>query len=142
MKKFSFAVLLIALLGALSANAQEAATDKTKTVNSVDQSKSANSQDNQKNAERQARKKEWQDKYSNASPEQKSRMDARHKMMESLTSQQKDAFKAEKERHRQEMKKITGFDPESLTKDQKELAEKEKERHRQEVKKITGQSIE
>lgn len=40
-------------------------------------------------------------------------MEKRQEMMSKLSSQQRDNLKKEQERHRQEMKKITGFDMES-----------------------------
>lgn len=45
-------------------------------------------------------------KHDSATPEQKARMDA----MEKLTPEQKEAAHKEKERHRAEMKRITGID--------------------------------
>lgn len=53
---------------------------------------------------REARK----ERYDNASPEQKAKMDQRHEMMEKLSPQQREAVKKEIERHRAEMKRITG----------------------------------
>jgi hypothetical protein len=40
-------------------------------------------------------------------------MEKRQEMMSKLSSQQREDLKREQERHRQEMKKITGFDVES-----------------------------
>ncbi len=53
-----------------------------------------------------------QEKLQNLSPEEKARMEKRQEMMSKLSSQQRDNLKKEQERHRQEMKKITGFDME------------------------------
>lgn len=49
-------------------------------------------------------------RYANASPEQKEKMDKHREMMRSLTPEQRELVKKEMERHRAEMKKITGFD--------------------------------
>jgi hypothetical protein len=56
------------------------------------------------------KKKERDERYNNASPEEKARMDKHHQIMEKLTPEQKELVKKERERHRQEMKKITGVD--------------------------------
>lgn len=48
--------------------------------------------------------------WRNFSPEQRARMEKRRQVMANLTPQQKEAVKNEVERHRSEMKKITGFD--------------------------------
>jgi hypothetical protein len=53
-----------------------------------------------------------QEKLQNLSPEEKARMEKRQEMMSKLSSQQRDNLKKEQERHRQEVKKITGFDME------------------------------
>ncbi|MES2962193.1 MAG: hypothetical protein V4694_07425 [Pseudomonadota bacterium] len=51
-----------------------------------------------------------QEKLQNLSPEEKARMEKHQEMMSKLSPQQKESFKKEQERHRQEMKRITGFD--------------------------------
>jgi len=62
--------------------------------------------------EREAKIDARQEKLQNLSPEEKARMEKRHEMMSKLSSQQREDLKKEHERHRQEMKKITGFDME------------------------------
>jgi len=49
-------------------------------------------------------------RYQNASPEQKEKMDKHREMMRSLAPEKRELVKKEMERHRAEMKKITGFD--------------------------------
>ena len=49
-------------------------------------------------------------RYQNASPEQRETMDKHREMMKNLPSEKKELVKKEMERHRAEMKKITGFD--------------------------------
>jgi len=56
------------------------------------------------------KKKEREEKYNNASLEQKAKIDKHRQIMEKLTPEQKELVKKERERHRQEMKKITGVD--------------------------------
>lgn len=56
------------------------------------------------------KKKEREEKYNNASSEEKARMDKHRQIMEKLTPEQRELVKKEKERHRQEMKRITGVD--------------------------------
>ena len=48
--------------------------------------------------------------FKNATPEQKKHMEEMKKKFDSLTPEQKEAVKKEMMRHRQEIKKITGFD--------------------------------
>jgi hypothetical protein len=62
--------------------------------------------------EKEAKIDARQEKLQNLSPEEKARMEKRQEMMSKLSSQQRDNLKKEQERHRQEMKKITGFDME------------------------------
>jgi hypothetical protein len=62
--------------------------------------------------EREAKIDARQEKLQNLSPEEKARMEKRQEMMSKLSPQQRDNLKKEQERHRQEMKKITGFDME------------------------------
>jgi len=62
--------------------------------------------------EREAKIDARQEKLQNLSPEEKARMEKRHEMMSKLSSQQREDLKKEHERHRQEMKRITGFDME------------------------------
>ena len=50
------------------------------------------------------------ERYANASPEQKIKMDKHREMMRSLPPEKRELVKKEMERHRAEMKKITGFD--------------------------------
>lgn len=52
----------------------------------------------------------FKERYANASPEQKEKMDKHREMMRSLTPEKKELVKKEMDRHRAEMKKITGFD--------------------------------
>ena len=49
-------------------------------------------------------------RYQNASPEQKEKMDKHREMMRSLAPEKRELVKKEMERHRAEIKKITGFD--------------------------------
>ncbi len=49
-------------------------------------------------------------RYANASPEQKIKMDKHREMMRNLPPEKRELVKKEMERHRTEMKKITGFD--------------------------------
>ncbi len=56
------------------------------------------------------RKGKRQERYENASPEQKEKMDKHREMMRSLAPEKRELVKKEMERHRAEMKKITGFD--------------------------------
>ena len=49
-------------------------------------------------------------RYANASPEQKEKMDKHREMMRSLAPEKRELVKKEMDRHRAEMKKITGFD--------------------------------
>lgn len=49
-------------------------------------------------------------RFENASPEQKAHMLEMKKKFDALSPEQKAAVKKERERHREEMKKITGFD--------------------------------
>jgi len=51
-----------------------------------------------------------QQRYDQASPEHKQKMDKRREIIKNLTPEQKELVKKERERHRQEMKKITGID--------------------------------
>ena len=53
-----------------------------------------------------------QERLQNLSLEEKARMEKRQEMMSKLSPQQRENLKKEQERHRQEMKKITGFDME------------------------------
>lgn len=55
-------------------------------------------------------KEERQKRFENASPEQKAKMEKRHEMMKSLSPEKREAVKKEMERHRAEIKNITGFD--------------------------------
>jgi len=59
---------------------------------------------------KQTKKELRQEKYQNASSEEKARMDGHKAMMKKLSPEQKAAVKKEMERHRQEMKKITGVE--------------------------------
>ena len=49
-------------------------------------------------------------RYANASPEQKEKMEKHREMMRSLSPEKRELVKKEMDRHRAEMKKITGFD--------------------------------
>lgn len=49
-------------------------------------------------------------RYANASPEQKAKMDQHREMMKNLSPEKKELVKKEMQRHREEMKKITGVD--------------------------------
>jgi len=62
------------------------------------------------NSAKESRKK----RYENASPEQKIRMDKRQEFLKKLTTEQRELLKQENERHRQEVKKITGYDPSEI----------------------------
>jgi hypothetical protein len=62
--------------------------------------------------EKEAKIDARQEKLQNLSPEEKARMEKRQEMMSKLSSEQRESMKKEQERHRQEMKKITGFDME------------------------------
>jgi hypothetical protein len=96
MKKL-LASFAIAAIFSLAANAQDssssASTAATKPSTTMAQTKG-----------------EMGEKYKNASPEEKAKMDKRREMMAKLTPEQKELVKKEFERHRQEMKKITGMD--------------------------------
>ena len=56
------------------------------------------------------RKGKREERYESASPEQKEKMDKHREMMRSLVPEKRELVKKEMERHRAEMKKITGFD--------------------------------
>ena len=56
------------------------------------------------------KKERREERYENASPEQKEKMDKHREMMRSLAPEKRELVKKEMERHRAEMKKITGFD--------------------------------
>ena len=56
------------------------------------------------------RKGKREERYQNASPEQKEKMDKHREMMRSLAPEKRELVKKEMDRHRAEMKKITGFD--------------------------------
>jgi len=62
--------------------------------------------------EREAKIDARQERLQNLSPEEKARMEKHKEMMSKLSPQQRDNLKKEQERHRQEMKKIMGFDME------------------------------
>jgi hypothetical protein len=49
-------------------------------------------------------------RYANASPEQREEIEKRREAMKNLSPEKKELLKKEMERHRAEMKKITGFD--------------------------------
>lgn len=49
-------------------------------------------------------------RYESASPEQKTKMDKRKEVLKNLSKEQRELLKQENERHRQEVKKITGFE--------------------------------
>jgi hypothetical protein len=51
-----------------------------------------------------------EERMQNASPEERARMEKRHQVMKSLTPLQREEVKKEMERHRAEMKRITGQD--------------------------------
>lgn len=53
-------------------------------------------------------------RYENASPEQKVRMEKRQEFLSKLNKEQRELLKQENERHRQEVKKITGYDPSEI----------------------------
>lgn len=59
---------------------------------------------------KEERKEERMERFKNASPEQKERMQQRHEMMEKLTPEQRVEVRKERERHFEEMKRITGSD--------------------------------
>jgi len=67
----------------------------------------ANAQTESASAPKNEIKKE---RFEKASPEQKQRMMEMKKKFDALTPEQKEAVKKERERHHQEMKKITGFE--------------------------------
>ncbi|MFM6972703.1 MAG: hypothetical protein ACKO6C_02815 [Alphaproteobacteria bacterium] len=53
-------------------------------------------------------------RYENASPEQKIRMEKRQEILSKLSKEQRELLKQENERHHQEVKKITGYDPSEI----------------------------
>jgi len=57
-----------------------------------------------------SKKSKWQDKYNKASPEQKAKMTKRREIIKNLTPEQRELFKKEQQRHREEIQKITGHD--------------------------------
>lgn len=62
------------------------------------------------NSQQNSKKNKWQERYDKASPEQKAKMENRREIMKKLTPEQKELVKKEQQRHREEMKKITGHD--------------------------------
>lgn len=53
-------------------------------------------------------------RYESASPEQKTKMDKRKEILKNLSKEQRELLKQENERHRQEVKKIMGYDPSEI----------------------------
>lgn len=51
------------------------------------------------------------ERLKDASPEERAAMEKRRDIMKSLSPEKREAVKKEMERHRAEMKKITGFEP-------------------------------
>lgn len=81
---------------------------QTSEVNSIDNPNTQQQNQNIDNKKTNHLKK--QQRYNQASPEQKQKIDKRREVMKNLTPEQKQLVKQERERHRQEMKKITGID--------------------------------
>ena len=67
-------------------------------------------QQNQNIDIKKANNQKKQQRYNQASPEQKQKIDKRREIMKNLTPEQRNLVKQERERHRQEMKKIIGVD--------------------------------
>lgn len=67
-------------------------------------------EDSTKLSNKELRKK----RYESASPEQKAKMDKRKEILKNLSKEQRELLKQENERHRQEVKKITGYDPSEI----------------------------
>ena len=59
---------------------------------------------------REENKEARQEKYNNASPEMKAKMDEHRGVMEKLSPEKREAAKAEMKRHREAMKAITGVE--------------------------------
>jgi hypothetical protein len=102
MKKIFSIATILAILSINGALAQESATQSTTSdANVKNYSKKENRQD------------KWQERYEKATPEQKAKMEKRREMLKNLSEDQKKLLKEEQQRHRQEVKKITGFEPDS-----------------------------
>jgi hypothetical protein len=142
MKKFLSFFAILAVFS-IAANAQEQGSSSPSTtpgMDSVDSPKKAFARAKNAPVEEKAkmnekmenRKEERKERWENASPEQKEKMRQHHEMMEKLTPEQKGAVKKEMERHRQEMKKITGFDMPMMHHHDKMSHEKMDEKNRDE----------
>jgi hypothetical protein len=92
----------------INRNEGEQFRDNAKNMNPEERQRAMKSYEEKREAKIDAR----QEKLQNLSPEEKTRMEKRQEMMSKLSSQQRDNLKKEQERHRQEVKKITGFDME------------------------------
>lgn len=117
MKKL-LASIVIMTICAFAANAQDAVTPTTvpakptETKSQMGMQRKEAMKEKWENAspEEREKMKARKEKWENASPEQKARMEKHHAMMEKLSPAQREEVKKEKERHRAEMKKITGRD--------------------------------
>jgi len=98
MKKFLVS-LVIATIVSISARAQDTSVAVTDSVVPKTQHE-LNPRD------------QMTDGYRRLPPERKPKMDKHHEMMEKLSPQQKEEVKKEMDRHRAEMKRITGFEHE------------------------------
>lgn len=117
MKKFLVSFAVAAICSSIS-NAQEAVTNSSAPTSQGNVKSSVQKQDNQRIMQRRQEnmkdrnemEKARGDRWKNASPEEKARMEKRHEIMKKLSNEQRDAVKNEMERHRQEIKRITGSD--------------------------------
>jgi hypothetical protein len=132
MKKL-FSLFVAAAICALSANAQDTSLTSEQKIKKIDEKsikwQNSSAEEKQKmmekrekyaNAsqeerekmknEKNEKKEQRQEKYNNASPENKAKMDEHRAMMQNLPSEKKAEVKREMERHRGEMKRITGVD--------------------------------
>lgn len=99
MKKIFFITVISSILSINSAFAQEPIEPVSSDTNVKNYSKKE--------------KDKWQERYEKATPEQKAKMEKRREIIKSLSEDQKKLLKEEQQRHRQEFKKITGFELDS-----------------------------
>lgn len=110
MKKFAY---LLSILLVVSANNSIAQNHQNLSSGSSSGLSSDRAQQNlspEKISEKKEHKQKRQERYEKASPEEKQRIDKHREIMKNLTPEQRELVKKERERHRQEMKKITGVD--------------------------------
>jgi hypothetical protein len=91
-------------------NYQEKRDSSSGEQEKKDSSKNEDDYKNQPYSKDDDRKGGRNERYENASPEQKIKMDKHREMMRNLPPEKRELVKKEMERHRGEMKKITGFD--------------------------------